>query len=191
MGVIDSLYDFCSLNLINKKIPLKFLKSLLRLVVQLAKTIFRSIAFYWVKNNTPELITNWLIGKIMISTKPKKRPMKSNKKLAKNAQQKKVQKKKKVKSNKHSKRTKSSAKVVQYFAKLSEAQKLEIEQKKNVMLLVENMMKREEATFKMVIDSLYDVGSLNLINKKNPLKFLKSLLRLVVKLAKTIFHSIA
>ena len=189
--VIDSLYDVGSLNLINKKNPLKFLKSLLRLVVKLAKTIFHSIAFYWVKNNTPELITNWLIGKIMISTKPKKKPMKSNKKLAKNAQQKKVQKKKKIKRNKHSKRTKSSAKVVQYFPKLSEAQKLEIEQKKNIMLLLENLMEREEATFKMIIDCLYDMGSLNLINQKVSMRPLNRVTKLIARLSKPSFRAIA
>ena len=37
---------------------------------------------------------------------------------------------------------------------------------RDVMLLLESLFEREETTVKMIIDCLYDVGSVNLINKK-------------------------
>ena len=135
--IIDCLYEVGSLNLINKKVSLGLIKSLIRFIARLAKTIFRSVAFYWVINNTPELITNWLLSKIMISANTQKKPLKKAKNSSKIAKAKKVKKKKK--------KQKKSATMVKYFPKLSEAQKLEIEQKKNVMLLVENLMEREDA----------------------------------------------
>ncbi|MGK7879860.1 MAG: hypothetical protein AB4060_07140 [Crocosphaera sp.] len=81
--------------------------------------------------------------------------------------------------------------MVQYFPKLSEAQKLEIEQKKNIMLLLENLMEREEATFKMIIDCLYDMGSLNLINQKVSVRPLNRVTRLIARLSKPSFRAIA
>ncbi|WP_366146286.1 hypothetical protein [Crocosphaera sp.] len=189
--IIDCVYDVGSLNLINKKVSLIFFKSLLKLIAKLAKTTLRSIAFWWVVNNTPKLITDWLIGKIMISPKAKKKPMKPAKKSSKIPRQKKVQKNKKLRKNKQSKKLKKSTTVVQYFPKLSEAQKLEIEQKKNIMLLLENLMEREEATFKMIIDCLYDMGSLNLINQKVSVRPLNRVTRLIARLSKPSFRAIA
>ncbi|MGK7962273.1 hypothetical protein [Crocosphaera sp.] len=177
--IIDCLYDVGSLNLINKKVPLGFLKSLVRFIAGLAKTVFRPIAFYWVVNNTPELITNWLINKVMISSNTQKKPLKAAKKSSKT----KIKKKKKI--------PKKSATVVKYFPKLSEAEKLEIEQKKNVMLLVENLMEREEATLKMIIDCLYDLGSVNLINQKVGVRPLNRVMRLIARLSKPSFRAIA
>ncbi|MGK7954894.1 MAG: hypothetical protein AB4063_06470, partial [Crocosphaera sp.] len=114
--IIDCLYEVGSLNLINKKVSLGLLRSLIKFIVKLAKTIFRSIAFYWVINNTPELITNWLLSKIMISAKPKKKTLKAGKNTSNITKAKKVKKKKK--------KRKKSPTVVKYFPKLSESQKL-------------------------------------------------------------------
>ncbi|ACB50145.1 hypothetical protein cce_0794 [Crocosphaera subtropica ATCC 51142] len=183
--IIDCLYDVGSLNLINKKVSLRFLKSLIRFIVKLAKTIFRSIAFYWVVKNTPELITNWLINKIMISREPKRKPLKTAKKSGQISKAKKAQIKQKKKIQK------KSPTVVKYFPKLSEAQKLEIEQRKNVILLVENLMEREEATFKMIIDCLYEVGSVNLINQKVAMRPLNRVMRLIARLSKPSFRAVA
>ncbi|MDJ0598639.1 MAG: hypothetical protein QNJ37_07345 [Crocosphaera sp.] len=86
---------------------------------------------------------------------------------------------------------KQSVQVAKYVPKLSEVQRLEIEQKKNVMLLVENLMQREAATFKMIIDCLYDVGSLNLINQKVAVRPLNRVMRLIARLSKPSFRAIA
>ena len=190
--IIDCVYDVGSLNLINKKVSLIFLKSLLKLIAKLAKATLRSIAFWWVVKNTPELINDWLIVKVMISPKQKTKPIKTVQKSSQIAKQRKEKKKKKkLPKNKQSKKIKKSATVVQYFPKLSEAQKLEIEQKKNIMLLVENLMEREEATFKMIIDCLYDMGSLNLINQKVSVRPLNRVMRLITRLSKPSFRAIA
>ncbi len=86
---------------------------------------------------------------------------------------------------------KKPAQVAKYVPKLSEAKRVEIEQKKNVMLLVENLMEREEATFKMIIDCLYDVGSVNLINKKFRVRPLNRIMKLIARLSKPSFKAIA
>jgi hypothetical protein len=86
---------------------------------------------------------------------------------------------------------KNTIKVAQYVPKLSEAKKLEAEQKRNILLLLENLIEREEATFKMIIDCLYEVGSVNLINKKISLRPLNQMMRLIARLSKPGFRVIA
>ena len=86
---------------------------------------------------------------------------------------------------------KQPGQVAKYVPKLSEAKRVEMEQKKNVMLLVENLMEREEATFKMIIDCLYDVGSVNLINKKFRMRPLNRVMKLIARLSKPSFKAIA
>ncbi|MEA5537169.1 hypothetical protein [Crocosphaera sp. XPORK-15E] len=86
---------------------------------------------------------------------------------------------------------KNSVKVAKYVPKLSEAKQLEAEQKKNVLILVENLVEREEATFKMIIDCLYDVGSVNLINKKFRFRPLNKMMKLVARLSKRGFRTVA
>jgi hypothetical protein len=53
------------------------------------------------------------------------------------------------------------------------------ERMRDVLLLLQNLTEREEATIKLILDCLYDVGAVNLINNKvtfQPLnKFLKSI----------------
>ncbi len=86
---------------------------------------------------------------------------------------------------------KNTIKVTKYVSKLSDAKRLEAEQKKNILLLVENLIEREEATFKMIIDCLYDVGSVNFINKKFSLRPLNQLMRLIARLSKPGFRVVA
>ena len=86
---------------------------------------------------------------------------------------------------------KQPGQVAKYVTKLSEVKRLEIEHKKNLMLLVENLMEREEATFKMIIDCLYDMGSLNLINQKVSVRPLNRVMRLITRLSKPSFRAIA
>ncbi|MFY0609224.1 hypothetical protein [Candidatus Atelocyanobacterium thalassae] len=78
-----------------------------------------------------------------------------------------------------------------YISKLSKAEQLEIEQKKNVILLVENLMEREEITIKMIIDCLYDVGSVNFVDKKFRLPSANKILKVIARLSKPSFRTIA
>lgn len=89
------------------------------------------------------------------------------------------------------KNQKKSVKVAKYVPKLSEVKQIEIEQSKNVLLLVENLIEREEATFKMIIDCLYDVGSVNLINKKIRFRPLNKMMRLIARVSKPGFRMVA
>ncbi|GBF79957.1 hypothetical protein [Aphanothece sacrum] len=86
---------------------------------------------------------------------------------------------------------KNTVNVTKYLPQLSEAKQLEAEQKKNVLILVENLMEREEATFKMIIDCLYDVGSVNYINKKFKVRPVNRIMRLIARLSKSGFRTIA
>ena len=40
----------------------------------------------------------------------------------------------------------------------------------DVLILLENLIHREETTVKLIVDSLYDVGTVNIINQKSKLK---------------------
>ncbi len=86
---------------------------------------------------------------------------------------------------------KNPIQVTKYVPRLSESKQLEAEQKKNILLLVENLIEREEATFKMIIDCLYDVGSVNLINKKIALRPLNQVMKLIARLSKPGFRIVA
>ncbi|ACK64235.1 hypothetical protein PCC8801_0129 [Rippkaea orientalis PCC 8801] len=82
-------------------------------------------------------------------------------------------------------------KVTKYVVQSPEFKKLQAEQKKNIQLLIENLLVREEVTFKMIINCLYDVGSVNFINKKFTLKPMNQMMRLIAKLSKPGFRAIA
>ena len=50
--------------------------------------------------------------------------------------------------------------------KVSALKKKEEEKMHDVLLLLENLSCREEASIKLIIDCLYDIGYVNLINQK-------------------------
>ncbi|MGP0128157.1 MAG: hypothetical protein ACTMUB_02460 [cyanobacterium endosymbiont of Rhopalodia musculus] len=85
----------------------------------------------------------------------------------------------------------NSIEVIKNLSKLSESEQLEAEQKKNILLLIENLIEREEATFKMIIDCLYDVGSVKLINKKFSICPFNQLMKLIAKFSRPGFRCIA
>lgn len=62
--VIDCLYDAGAVNLINQKIGYRPLNKMTKSVARISKPVFRTIAWYWFKQNCPPLIVNWLHGKI-------------------------------------------------------------------------------------------------------------------------------
>ncbi|BBA79932.1 hypothetical protein RGRSB_1515 [cyanobacterium endosymbiont of Rhopalodia gibberula] len=81
--------------------------------------------------------------------------------------------------------------AIKHLSKLSESERLEAEQKKNILLLIENLIEREEATFKMIIDCLYDLGSVNLINKKFSICPFNQMMKLIAKFSRPGFRFIA
>lgn len=61
----------------------------------------------------------------------------------------------------------------------------------DVMLLLENLVEREEATVKLILNCLYDAGATNLINQKFPSRPVNKSLKWVSRLSKPAFKMIA
>ena len=56
-------------------------------------------------------------------------------------------------------------KTMKHSERLAEQQR-ERERMQDVLLLVQQLVASQETTFKLIIDCLYDVGSINFINQK-------------------------
>ncbi len=61
------------------------------------------------------------------------------------------------------------------------------ERMRDVLVLLESLFEREETTVKLILDCLYDVGSVNLINKKFPNQPLNGILKSIAKMSKPAF----
>ena len=68
---------------------------------------------------------------------------------------------------------------------------LEEQRMHDVHLLLENLSNREEATIKLIIDSLYDIGSIKLINKKFRSRHLRIILKPISRMSKPVFRFFA
>ena len=62
---------------------------------------------------------------------------------------------------------------------------------RDVLLMVEHLFLREEMTVKIIIDCLYDIGSVNLINQKVGLRPLNRLMKTIARLSKPAFRCYA
>lgn len=62
---------------------------------------------------------------------------------------------------------------------------------RDAMLLLENLTLQEEATIKLIIDCLYDVGSINIINKKIQQRSANKLIKWIASMSKPIFRIFA
>jgi hypothetical protein len=69
--------------------------------------------------------------------------------------------------------------------------RLESERMHDVLLLLEHLVRNEETTVKLILDCLYDVGSVNLINQKLRSRTLNCLMKWIAKLSKPVFRIIA
>ena len=74
------------------------------------------------------------------------------------------------------------------ITKISAEERKKQERMRDVLLLLEQLVEREEITLKLIIDCLYDVGTINFLNTKirnRPLnRFLKTIIKLPKPLAK-------
>lgn len=77
------------------------------------------------------------------------------------------------------------------ITKISAEELKKQERMRDVVLLLEQLVEREEITLKLVIDCLYDVGSVNLVNKKFRNRHLNRLLKAIAKLPKPLFKIVA
>ena len=71
--------------------------------------------------------------------------------------------------------------------RLAEKQRQE-QRMRDVTLILENLFAREEATVKLVLECLYDIGSANLINKKVPFRPLNRLAKAIANMTKPAFR---
>jgi hypothetical protein len=72
-----------------------------------------------------------------------------------------------------------------------EEDRMKQQRMRDVLLLIESLVEREEITVKMILDCLYDIGSVNLINKKFQPKFLNRLMKWIAGQSKPVFRTIA
>lgn len=86
---------------------------------------------------------------------------------------------------------KEERKVLAVTETISKEERFQQERMRDVLLLVENLAAQEEATIKLIIDCLYDVGSINIINKKVPQPSANKLLKWIALFSKPLFKIIA
>ena len=68
-----------------------------------------------------------------------------------------------------------------------EKQKLkELEQSQRVMLLLEDLIDRERHTLDAIMQSLFEIGSVNFVNQRVRVRFLRPVIRPAVKLSKPV-----
>lgn len=85
---------------------------------------------------------------------------------------------------------KESVKIITLPELTPEEKLFQQQRMRDVYLLLENLTLKEEATIKLIIDCLYDVGMINLINKKIPNRRLNKLAKLLVNTPKPILKII-
>ncbi len=69
--------------------------------------------------------------------------------------------------------------------------KIEEQRMHDVLLLLENLTEREEASIKLIVDNLYDVGAANLIDQRFRSRTLNGSLKLISRVSKPAFKVIA
>ncbi|MFN6463253.1 MAG: hypothetical protein RMZ41_015775 [Nostoc sp. DedVER02] len=69
--------------------------------------------------------------------------------------------------------------------------RIEVERMHDVLILLQNLINSEEATVKLILDCLYDVGSVNIINQKLRVKPLNRVMKLIARMSKPVFRTLA
>jgi hypothetical protein len=64
------------------------------------------------------------------------------------------------------------------------------ERMRDVLLLLQHLVEKEETTLKLLIDCLYDVGSVNLVNQRIRHRRLKGLMKAIAIMSKPVFRII-
>ncbi|MGF1541225.1 MAG: hypothetical protein ACFCU5_12365 [Pleurocapsa sp.] len=65
------------------------------------------------------------------------------------------------------------------------------ERMRDVLLLLQQLVEREEVTLKLIVDCLYDVGSINLANKKLQNQPLNRIMKAIASMLKPAFRIVA
>lgn len=75
--------------------------------------------------------------------------------------------------------------------KTSAEKSMEEQRMRDILLLLEHLAQRETITVNLILDRLYDMGSVNLINKKFRSRTLNKTMKLITKTSKPVFKVIA
>lgn len=67
-------------------------------------------------------------------------------------------------------------------------QQIEDDRMRDVELLLESLFLREEVTLRLIVDCLYDVGSINLVNRRVRSRPLNQIMKLVARYSKPVFR---
>ena len=65
------------------------------------------------------------------------------------------------------------------------------ERMRDVFLLLQQLVEREEITLRLIVDCLYDVGTVNIINKKYQNKPMNRFLKAIASMSKPILRAVA
>ncbi|NCO75725.1 MAG: hypothetical protein GW795_11535 [Cyanobacteria bacterium] len=88
-------------------------------------------------------------------------------------------------------RQKETVKILALSELTSEEKRFQEERLRDVYLLLENLALNEEATIKLIIECLYDIGIINLINKKIPNRSMNKLAKFLSGTPKPLVKIIA
>jgi hypothetical protein len=66
--------------------------------------------------------------------------------------------------------------------------RLEDERMQEILLLLDHLLKREEVTVKLILNCLYDIGSVRLVNQKLPGRPLNGMAKSILRLSKPVFR---
>jgi hypothetical protein len=73
----------------------------------------------------------------------------------------------------------------------SAEERMEEQRMRDVVLLLDSLFRREEASAKLILNCLYDIGSVNLINKKFRSRPVNRLMKWIARLSKPAFRLVA
>lgn len=76
-------------------------------------------------------------------------------------------------------------------ARLAEEKRLEDEKMRDVLVLLDNMLRREDVTLKLIIDCLYDIGSVDFINQRIQQRPVNRLLKSATRMSKPVLRHVA
>ncbi len=76
-------------------------------------------------------------------------------------------------------------------ARLAQDAQMEAERMQDVVLLLERLAAHDETTVRLIMDCLYDVGSVHFVNQKTQNPLLNGLMRRTTKLSKPVFRLFA
>ncbi|MGK7943233.1 MAG: hypothetical protein AB4058_02050 [Microcystaceae cyanobacterium] len=85
----------------------------------------------------------------------------------------------------------STLNVTKTVSPITQAKQVEAASRKEVQLILENLFEREEATVKLVIDCLFDMGVVYLVNQKIPTPIVNPLVKRVANISKSGIRIIA